>query len=54
MEMNKWVVGSVAFVGGLIIGRNWKKIAAYTTGVYNKSVKKVSLKPTKKTKTAKA
>lgn len=54
MEINKWALGTVAFVGGLIIGRNWKKIAAYTTGLYKKGVKTIDLKPTKKTKTAKA
>ncbi len=53
MEMNKWVIGTVAFVGGLIIGRNWKKIAAYTRGIYQGSVKKLSIKPTK-AKTVKA
>ncbi len=51
--MNKWVIGTVAFVGGLFIGRNWRKIAAYTTGFYKEGVKKLSAKPTK-AKTAKA
>ncbi len=54
MEINKWVLGTVAFVGGLLIGRNWKRIAAYTSGFYTEGVKKLSLKPTKKTKVAKA
>ena len=52
MEINKWVLGTVAFVGGLFIGRNWKKITTYTTGFYKKGVKTLSIKPTK-TKTTK-
>lgn len=54
MEMNKWALGTVAFVGGLLIGRNWKKIAAYATGFYKKGVQMIPLKPTKKTKATKA
>ncbi len=40
MEINKWVIGTAAFAGGILVGKNWKKITTYTTGLYKKATKK--------------
>ena len=54
MEMNKVVVGAAAFAAGLLIGKNWKKIADYTTELYNKNIKTLLKKPAKEKSAAKA
>ncbi len=52
MEFNKWVIGTAAFAGGILVGKNWKKISAYTTKLYenikSKAVKTQEGKPAKR------